>query len=203
MFWWLYQQQETREIEDSVENTEKESVLAGALGEKAGLWPGGAGTCFMSRSVQTLPWKIIKNRMNILKYVVSFSMTAKLLMNKSRYNDIMWKSPCPSKVSHSAVLHDPPCPHAVYCGCPVTWGGGYLCGDTRGLWLVNISQHWPLIGSKVLFPFPVNQFAWTVSGQDKIAYNSPERVWEFVRTFDEIYHMSSFWLLFALDWQLS
>ena len=79
------------------------------------------------------------------------------------------------------MLHDPPCPHAVYCGCPVTWGGGYLCRDTHGLWLVTISQHWPLIGSKVLIPFPVNQFAWTVSGQDRIAYNSPERVWEFVR----------------------
>ena len=35
-------------IEDSEDNTEDESVLADAPGEKAGLWPGGAGACFMN-----------------------------------------------------------------------------------------------------------------------------------------------------------
>ena len=33
-------------IEDSEENTDDESVLAEAPGEKAGLWPGGGGRMF-------------------------------------------------------------------------------------------------------------------------------------------------------------
>ena len=33
-------------IEDSEDNTEDESVLAEARGEKAGLWPGGGGRMF-------------------------------------------------------------------------------------------------------------------------------------------------------------
>ena len=60
-----------------MDNTEKESVLVGALGEKAGLSPGGAGACFISRSVQKLPWKIIKLHMNILKFLLKYNIFVK------------------------------------------------------------------------------------------------------------------------------
>ena len=48
--------------EDSEDNTEDESVLAEAPGEKAGLWPGGAGACFMNTeqvTTQHMLWQIL------------------------------------------------------------------------------------------------------------------------------------------------
>ena len=52
-----------------MDDTEKESVLAEALGEKAGLWPGGGGRMFY----QQVSTAIAMENMNILKILQSMN----------------------------------------------------------------------------------------------------------------------------------
>ena len=101
------------------EHWEGECTCRGPGGES---WPlaWGGGHMFYEQVSSALA---LENYQTAFEYsqICSFIFHDRQIVDEWKYNDIIWKS---SKVSHSAVLHDPPCPHAVYCGCPaVQWPG--------------------------------------------------------------------------------
>lgn len=115
-------------IEDSKDNTEDESVLAEAPGEKAGLWPGGAGACFMNTeqvTTQHMPWQILK--LYIYRFDnISFDISENFKVQQQQHIVNV-----PPTVQNSPTVQCYMIPHVpmqYIVGVQWPGGDGYLCG---------------------------------------------------------------------------